>query len=185
MSLLKTDPLLAFCKLTTWFILFGAVGGALVTLVGAVAALVNGDHVIWVIRQAYPTLQQEGLLVPFILGMTFITVALGMVARFLIYLLAIIDSVARGEAFTLHNAQRIRGMAWISLLGMPIGFLIGGALGRVVELVGPRDAEAGIRFETFNGGFSATQILMTLLLFVLARLFAQAATMKDEIEGAV
>lgn len=185
MSLFKTDPLLAFCRLTAWFILISAIGGALVTLVGAVAALLNGDHVIWVLRQAYPKLRPEGLLMPFVFGMTFISVALGLVARFLIYLLAIINSMAKGEAFTVLNAQRIKAMAWISLIGMPLGFCIGGALGRLIELLGPRAAEAGIRFESFDGGFGATQILMTLLLFVLARLFAQAASMRDEIEGTV
>ena len=185
MSLFKTDPLLAFCRLTAWFILVSAIGGALVTLIACVATLVNGDHVIWVLRQAYPKLQQEGLLVPFFLGMALIAVALGVVARFLVYLLDIINSVARGEAFTVRNAQRIKAMAWISLIGMPLGFFIGGALGRVVHLVGPREADAGLRFETFDGGFSAAQILMTLLLFVLARLFAQAAAMRDEIEGTV
>ncbi len=185
MALFKTDPLLAFCRLTAWFILVSAIGGALVTLIAAAVTLANGDYMIWVLRHGYPSLQQEGLLVPLFLGLAFIAVALGLVARFLLYLLDIINSVARGEAFTLRNAQRIKAMAWISLIGMPLGVLIGGTLGRVVLLIGPRAPDAGIRFETFDGGLGATQILMTLLLFVLARLFAQAAAMKDEIEGIV
>ncbi len=185
MSLFKTDPLLAFCRLTAWFIVLTATGGALVALVATIVTVVNGDYVIWVLRSAYPKLQEEGLLLPFALAMAFITVAMGLVLRFLFHLLAIIGSVAKGEAFTALNAQRIKAMAWLSFIGMPLGFLIAGALGRVVLLIGPRAPEAGIRIETFDGGFGATQILMTLLLFVLARLFAQAAAMKDEIEGTV
>ncbi|MBO9576989.1 MAG: DUF2975 domain-containing protein [Sphingobium sp.] len=185
MSLFRTDPLLAFCRLITWFIVVTAVGAGLVTLFGAGAALVNGDHVIWVLRHAYPKLQQEGVIVPFFLGMALIAVAMGFVVRFLMYLLDMINSVARGEAFTVRNAQRIKAMAWMSLISMPLGFFIEAALSRLVQVLGTRAADAGIRFETFDGGFSASQILMTLLLFVLARLFAQAAAMRDEIEGTV
>ena len=185
MSLFKTDPLLAFCRLIAWFFLFWIVGGALVTLCASVVTLVNGDFVVRILRTAYPKLQDDGLLVPLFCAFAFMFAGIALLGRFMLYLLDIIRSVGNGEAFTQLNADRIRRMAWISLLGMPFGFCIATALGFVVNLLGPRDAEAGIRIETFDGGFTMTHILMTLLLFVLARLFAQAASMRDEIEGTV
>ena len=185
MSLFKTDPLLAFCRLIAWFILIWAAGGALATLCGAVVSLVNGEWVVGVLRSAYPKLKAEGLILPFFFAMAFMTGAMALLVRFMLYLIDIINSVARGEAFTLLNALRIKAMAWISLIGMPLGFGISAALGILVERLGPRDPEAGIRISTFDGGFGPSQILMTLLLFVLARLFAQAAAMRDEIEGTV
>lgn len=185
MSLFKTDPLLAFCRLVAWFILVSVIGGALFTLCAGIVSLVNGAFVLGVLRSAYPKLQEGGLILVFFLAMAFIAVALMVMARFMFYLIDIINSVARGEAFTLLNALRIKAMAWISLIGMPLGFFIGGALGAVVERLGPRNPEANIQIGNFDGGFGSSQILMTLLLFVLARLFAQAAAMRDEIEGTV
>lgn len=185
MSLLKTDPLLAVCRLLSWFILIAVVCGALFSLCGAAAMLVNGDWTVRVLRTAYPLLLDDIVRVPFMWSMVLSAGALAIIARFMVHLLAIIRSVGGGEAFTLTNAARIGSMAWLSLAGMPVGFCMNAALSRTVTLLGSRAEDAGIRIAEIDAGFSYSQLLLTLLLFVLARLFAQAATMRDEIEGTV
>ena len=121
-----------------------------------------------------------------VLAMACIAVGSGLMVRFMWALLAIIRSVQAGEAFTLANAARIRLMAWIALVAMPVGVAISGSLAFVAKQLGPNAPEAGIHVERFDAaGLGWAQILLTLLLFVLARLFAQAATMRDEIEGTV
>ncbi len=185
MSLFRTDPLLAFCRLLSWLILICAVLGCGFCLLVAGAMAVDGEFVLRILRTSYPALEDNGLRLPFALSMIFIGMALALVIGLLANLVAIIRSVAAGEAFTLVNAARIRAMAWISLAAMPVGLFMGGALSRTVALLGPRASDAGIRIGTFDGGFSSSQALMTLLLFVLARLFAQAAAMRDEIAGTV
>ncbi len=129
---------------------------------------------------------QAGAQGAFAAAMAFILIGLALFARFMLHLLAIIRSIQAGEAFKMVNAARIRAMAWISLAGIPAGIAIATALGATAVRLGEAIPDAGIHIRPMDGwspGFG--QVLMTLLLFVLARLFAQAATMRDEIEGTV
>ncbi len=185
MSLFKTDPLLAFCKLIAWLIFLWLGASLLFVTVAAGWALIGGIRFEAVLRQSYPQLQ-AGVAPSFALAMACIAVGIGLVGRFMWALLAIIRSVQEGEAFTLANARRIQLMAWLSLISMPASIAISGSLAFVVKRLGPNAPEAGIHVERLDvAGFSSAYILLTLLLFVLARLFAQAATMRDEIEGTV
>ncbi len=185
MSLFKTDPLLAVCKLTARLIFIGLCGSLLFVVVLGGAALLGGDRFEARLLSSYPQLKSG--VAPFLaLAMACIAVAIGIMLRFMAALLAIIGSVQAGDAFTLANAARIRLMAWLSLAGFPVGVAIGVALGFVVNRLGPNAPDAGIHIERFKGaGLGWGQLMLTLLLFVLARLFAQAATMRDEIEGTV
>ena len=185
MLLFKTDPLLAFCKLIAWLI-FLWLGASLLFVTAAGGwALIGGDRFELILRQSYPALQ-AGVGPSFALAMGCIAVGIGLVGRFMWALLAIIRSVQEGRAFTLANAGHIKLMAWLSLIGMPASIAISASLAFVVKRLGPAAPEAGIHIERFDlAGFSSAYILLTLLLFVLARLFAQAAVMRDEIEGTV
>lgn len=185
MSLFKTDPLLAVCKLTAWLIFIWLCGSLLFAVTAGGWALIGGARFEAVLQSSYPQLQ-AGVAPFFALAMAAIAVASGVMVRFMLALLAVIRSVQAGEAFTVANAARVRLMAWISLAGFPVGVAIGVTLGLVVDRLGPNAPDAGIHIERFNGiGLGWGQLMMTLLLFVLARLFAQAANMRDEIEGTV
>lgn len=185
MSLFRTDPLLAVCKLTAWLIFIWLCASLLFVTVASGWALIGGARFEAVLHGSYPQLQ-AGVALPFALAMIAIGVGAGLMIRFMLALLAIIRSIQAGEAFTVANAARVRLMAWISLAGFPVGVAIGVALGFVVNRLGSRAPDAGIHIERFNGvGLGWGQLMLTLLLFVLARLFAQAANMRDEIEGTV
>jgi hypothetical protein len=185
MLLFKTDPLLAFCKLIAWLIFLWLGASLLFVTVAGGWAIIGGVRFEAVLRQSYPQLQ-AGIAPSFALAMACIAVGIGLVGRFMWALLAIIRSVQEGQAFTLANARRIQLMAWLSLISMPVSVAISGSLAFVVKRLGPNAPEAGIHVERLDvAGFSSPYILLTLLLFVLARLFAQAATMRDEIEATV
>jgi len=86
-------------------------------------------------------------------------------------LLAIVDTVRLGDAFTMRNAGRLRACAWavLGLEGMHV--LVG-----IVAAALPFD---------LNWEFSPIGLLAVLLLFVLAQVFTEGARMRDDLEGTV
>ena len=91
-------------------------------------------------------------------------------------LLAIVETVGRGDAFVPANAARLQTIAW-ALLGLELLHLAAGA----VSLLASRPGEP---FD-IDWNFSLTGWLAVLLLFVLARVFDQGARMRDDLEGTV
>ncbi len=184
MPLFNNDPLLGVCRVLAWAI-FGLAACTFVFAVcAALMTLVAGESVEAILRRSYPDMMIDGLQPLFFVLMALVAVAMALGVRFMLYLLAIIASVRAGEAFTAFNAARIRGMAWLSLAGMPVGFFLAPIQSRVVDLLGAAPDGGHFRIAS-PGGFDFGQIMLTLLLFVLARLFTQAAAMRDDIEGTV
>jgi len=107
--------------------------------------------------------------------------ALGLVALAVNYvmlkrLIAIILTVRAGDPFVAANAQRLQTIGWIlvalQLLSMTIG-----AIGHVISTPAtPVKLEAG---------FSVNGWVAVLLTFVLARVFAEGALMREDLEGTV
>lgn len=89
-------------------------------------------------------------------------------------LLAIVDTVRRGDPFVASNAQRLKTIAW-ALLGAQILHLVFGLF--AARLSRP-NAE-------IDWAFSVTGWIAVVLLFVLARVFEQGAAMRDDLEGTV
>jgi len=107
--------------------------------------------------------------------------ALGLVAIPLNYfvlkrLLAIVETVRAGDPFVVTNAARLQAIAW-TLLALQILSIVIGAIGKAVSTPAhPVHLDAG---------FSISGWLAVLLTFVLARVFAEGALMRDELEGTV
>ena len=96
--------------------------------------------------------------------------------RILTELLQIVDSVRAGDPFVLDNATRLTEIAWW-LLGAELLHLVVGILVGVVSTPAhPVD---------IDWTFSFTPWIAVLLLFVLARVFAHGARMREDIEGTV
>ena len=91
-------------------------------------------------------------------------------------LLAIVESVREGDAFITANARRLQTIAW-TLLALQILSLVIGAIARSVS--------TAVHPLKLDAGFSATAWLAILLIFVLARVFAEGARMREELEGTV
>jgi len=110
---------------------------------------------------------------------------LGFLAAVLVHfvlgqLRAIVATVRDGNPFVLRNARRLRTIAWLVLAGEGLRLAIGG----VVEIAKPLAMKAGIPVH-IDIDFSLAPWLAVLLLFVLARVFADGARMRDDLEGTV
>ena len=91
-------------------------------------------------------------------------------------LLAIIRTVREGDPFVAANASRLQAIAW-ALLALQILSIIIGGIGKAVSTPAhPVDIDAG---------FSINGWLAVLLTFLLARVFAEGALMREDLEGTV
>jgi len=91
-------------------------------------------------------------------------------------LLAIVDTVRAGDPFVAANAQRLQTIAK-ALLSLQLLSITIGAIGRSISSPAhPVHLDAGF---SFNGW------LAVLLTFLLARVFAEGTTMRDDLAGTV
>lgn len=91
-------------------------------------------------------------------------------------LVAMVETVRAGDPFVAANAYRLQAIAW-ALLGLQLLSLVIGGIAKAVSTpANPLRLDAG---------FSATGWLAVLLTFVLARVFAEGALMREELEGTV
>jgi DUF2975 family protein len=91
-------------------------------------------------------------------------------------LLAMVETVRAGDPFVAANAQRLQAIAWalvaLQLLGLAVAVIV-----RIVSTPAhPVDIDSS---------FSVNGWLAVLLTFVLARVFAEGARMRDDLEGTV
>lgn len=91
-------------------------------------------------------------------------------------LLAMVDTVRAGDPFIAANAYRLQAIAWV-LLALQLLSLVIGAIGKAVSTPAhPVHLDAG---------FSTSGWLAVILTFVLARVFAEGALMREDLEGTV
>ena len=91
-------------------------------------------------------------------------------------LLAIVVTVRRGDPFVAENAYRLNAIAWVLLALQLISLLIG-AIGKALST--PQHPLH------LDAGFSTSGWLAVILTFVLARVFAEGALMREDLEGTV
>ena len=89
---------------------------------------------------------------------------------------AIVGTVSKGDPFVSENAYRLQAIAWF-LLVLQILSLVIAAIGRTISTPG-HEVE-------LNAGFSPAGWLAVLLTFVLARVFAEAAIMRRDLQGTI
>lgn len=94
----------------------------------------------------------------------------------LVRLLTIVETVGAGDPFVVANAARLKSIAWAVLTLALMHFGVGAVAASVSSAATPLD---------ISWGFSLTQWLTVLLLFVLARVFEQGARMREDLEGTV
>jgi hypothetical protein len=87
-----------------------------------------------------------------------------------------VETVRVGDPFVAANAERLQQIGW-ALLALQLLGLVIGAIAEVVSTPAhPLDIDAG---------FSVNGWLAVLLTFVLARVFAKGAQMREDLEGTV
>lgn len=118
---------------------------------------------------------------PLLIGAFVLIAALLMLAhRFFQQLRGIVDSVGEGDPFRSENADRLTRMGWISVAAHCLALVLIGLAAWFaphIEKVG-HDSQLGFEIEP-------TGILLTLILFILARVFRRGAEMREELEGTV
>lgn len=107
--------------------------------------------------------------------------ALGVIAIYLNYtilkrLLAIVETVRAGDPFVEENAYRLQAIAWVLLALQFLGLAVAGIARFISTPEHPIKLEAGM---SINGW------LAVLLIFVLARVFAEGTLMREDLEGTV
>jgi hypothetical protein len=91
-------------------------------------------------------------------------------------LLAMVLTVREGDPFITANANRLRAIAW-SLVALQVLSIIIGEIGKAVSTPAhPVNLDAG---------FSVNGWLAVVLTFLLARVFAEGALMRQDLEGTV
>ena len=91
-------------------------------------------------------------------------------------LLAIVETVRTGDPFVAANAYRLQAIAW-ALLALQLLSVVIGAIAKAVSTPAhPVHLDAG---------FSINGWLAVLLTFLLARVFAEGALMREDLEGTV
>jgi hypothetical protein len=91
-------------------------------------------------------------------------------------LVAMVETVRSGFPFVGANAERLRAIAW-ALLALQLLSLVVAAIAKAVSTpANPLSLDAG---------FSISGWLAVLLAFVLARVFAEGALMREDLEGTV
>jgi len=91
-------------------------------------------------------------------------------------LLAIVETVRAGDPFIAANANRLQAIAW-ALLALQLLSLVIGSIGKAVS--------SPAHPVHLNAGFSISGWLAVILTFVLARVFAEATLMREDLQGTV
>ena len=115
-----------------------------------------------------------------LIGMRVIA-ALGVVSILFSYailkrLVAIVETVRRGDPFVGTNATRLQAIAWVLLVLQLISLAIAGIAKAISTPEHPFVLDAG---------FSVNGWLAVLMTFVLARVFAEGTLMREDLEGTV
>ena len=91
-------------------------------------------------------------------------------------LLAIVETVRAGDPFVAANAFRLQAIAW-TLLALQVLSLVIGAIAKAIS--------TPAHLLQLNAGFSISGWLAVLLTFLLARVFAEGAVMREDLEATV
>ena len=91
-------------------------------------------------------------------------------------LLRIVDTVRRGDPFVAANAYRLQAIAW-ALLALQVLSMVIGGIGKAIS-----SKEFPLHLDA---GFSISGWLAVILMFVLARVFAEGTLMREDLEGTI
>ena len=106
------------------------------------------------------------------LGIVTVPLNLAMLKR----LVAIVETAQAGDPFVAANAYRLNAVAWV-LLALQLVSLMVWAIGKAVS--------TPAQPLHLNAGFSPSGWLAVILVFVLARVFAEGTLMREDLHGTV
>lgn len=122
---------------------------------------------------------------PFMISMNLLEAAvMGIVGFFFLgQLRKLLEGVANGDPFGSDNARRLTVMGWLTLAANVLAMNVGGFGTWFAVLTHPQNPVTVINPQSL--GFNPTGWLLALVLFILARVFKQGASMNLDLEGTV
>lgn len=91
-------------------------------------------------------------------------------------LLAMVETVRRGDPFVAANAYRLQAIAWV-LVALQLLSLVVAAIAKMIS--------SPAHPVHMDAGFSVSGWLAVLMAFVLARVFAEGTLMREDLEGTI
>ena len=173
----RNDPLLATARAVLTLVLALLLVVVAGILTGIAAIVVMQDRLLAEFAAQYGAIPQPGQLIwafEAILALSLVLVGSAIYGSLL--LRRIVDSVALGDPFIDENALRLRRMGWLTILAQLVTIPAAMVARWVEEVLKGADLQFGLSL----GG-----VLLTLVLFILARVFARGAAMRDDLEGTV
>ena len=173
--MVRRDRILRFTVTVLRVLLVLNIAFAVAFLLGTLASFPFHDLLAGRIAAKYPAIDVDrvvgGIRALLLLGVAAAVPAHVIFSR----LIAIIGTVLAGETFASPNARRVRAIGWallaIQLLDVPLWLIVPNFAGMDIRIDGSSIA---------IGGW-----LSVLVAFILARVFAEGASLREDLEGTV
>lgn len=173
------DPLLAVARIATVIVRIFLVIGMIGLGIGMVVVAAGGLG--WLPDEVQVDFGTEMTgIAPWIAvaGILTALVVLGLIYDFVCRLAQVIATVGEGDPFIAANAERLTRMAWLALAVQLLS--VATAL-----LVGWTEHHVDPDIFKFESDVSLSGLGLSLVLFILARVFREGARMRAELEGTV
>jgi hypothetical protein len=181
MTIRPKDPLLFAGRLLAVLMQVAMAIGAIALLIAIPAVVLYHDRIIDTMARE---VNDPAVALPLYALIGIMSIGLAVVVLLFLFfdrLRRIIATVGEGDPFQPQNAVRLNQMGWlmltVQLLALPAAVL-------VVPLMRAAD-----KFEDLHvagtGKVDFGFLLLTIVLFILARVFRHGAAMRDELEGTV
>ncbi len=173
--MVRRDRILRFTVVVLRILLVLNIAFAAAFLLAMLASVPFHDLLAGRIAAKYPAVDVERIVIG-IRALLLLGVAASVPAHIIFSrLIAIIGTVLAGETFASPNARRVRAIGWallaIQLLDVPLLLIV------------PNFAGLGIRVD--GSSVSIGGWLSVLVAFILARVFAEGAALREDLEGTV
>lgn len=174
--MVRRDRILRFTLAVLRALLVLNIAFAIAFLLGTLASFPFHDLLAGRIATKYPSLVDVERVVGGIRALLLLGVTAAVPAHIIFSrLVAIIATVLAGETFASCNARRVRAIGWallaIQLLDVPLLLIV------------PNFAGMGVRVD--GSSVSIGGWLSVLVAFILARVFAEGAALREDLEGTV
>ncbi|MXO75263.1 DUF2975 domain-containing protein [Altererythrobacter aerius] len=181
MSIRPKDPLLLAGKVMALLMQAAMAIGALALLIAIPVVTFYHEDVIDAFAREVND-PAASLPIGALIGIMLIGLAVvGLLFFFFDRLRRIIATVGEGDPFQPGNANRLSQMGWlilsVQLLAVPANWLI-------MPIARAADEAQTVHFAT-GGKVDFGLLLLTIVLFILARVFRHGAAMRDDLEGTV
>jgi Protein of unknown function (DUF2975) len=178
MTIRQSDPLLAAAKVLIVLIQIIVVFAMVMIGIGIGVIVSVGKTRVFaeMAKAGAPDAAFPLLIASFLL----IMVMLGLADRFFKELTGIVNSVRDGDPFRIENADRLTRMGWISVGIHGLALLLVGLASWFAAYLKKAGHHADLGFDV-----EITGVLLTLILFILARVFRRGAEMREDLEGTV